>query len=162
MQQQEESLRWQIALGWVANLLVLTIQFVYMISYSLLTEADRYFRSLHLDPSVPGLKMLILVACVYALMPLIVFLLSGIRLRAVRWLPVAIAAFAFISNLLHHLSHSMFGGRPDFASHVPDLTGHAIGLWVLINSVRWARYRAPASATQAAHGVRVPAEVGSV
>jgi len=138
-QLEAESLRSQIAVGWITNLLVLTVMLAFMITTSLLTEVDTGFRSLRYDPGRAGMRMLTYIVALYALMPVYVALVGGLRSRAWRWLGVAAAAFGFVFLVLHHLAHWRAGQRPDFNSHVLDLTLHLVGIWVLVNSIRWAK-----------------------
>lgn len=138
MQSEEESLRGRIALGWVMQLLVVVIMLQFMIFASV--YMDDNFRSLRRDPGVLGLRTLTYIFALYALMPIYVHLVHGLRPRLFRWIAVAVAALAFVYFLLHHLSHVQFGERPDFTSHVFDLVLHGISLWVIFNSIRWARF----------------------
>jgi hypothetical protein len=137
MKTQEDSLRNQVALGWVLQLLVLAISVVFMIIDSVLMEDN--FRDLLVDPGRLGLKVLTYIFAVYALMPVYVNLVHGLRARFFRWVAVGVAAVGFIYFLMHHLSHWQAGQRPTFTSHVFDLILHLIGLWVIANSIRWAR-----------------------
>jgi steroid 5-alpha reductase family enzyme len=141
MHTEELSLRSQIALGWIAILLVGSMVFNFAIIQSLLTEVDKRFRTLRFDPGIEGMKILVFPVAFYALMPVYVFLVNDgrSRVRVFRWLAVSFAAVGFVFNLLHHLQHWYFGQKPDFSAHVPDLAIHVLGLWVLVNSVRWAR-----------------------
>ena len=129
----------QIALGWIACLLVLLGQITYMMLEGMLTEASQYFVSLHFDPGQSGLKMIIFMVPYYALMPVYVSIVSGLRSRLFRWLAVASASVALVFGILHHLSHWYGGQRPNFSSHVIDLTLHIIGSWVVFNSIKWAK-----------------------
>jgi hypothetical protein len=137
MQLQQESLRSQIALGWVMQLIVLTIMLQFMTVESILM--DNNFRSLRFDPGREGLKMIVYLIALYALMPVYVHLVHGMKPRVYKWIAVGLAVLGFLFFLLHHLAHWTYGQRPDFSSHVLDLVLHLIGLWVIVNSVRWAR-----------------------
>jgi len=135
---EEESLRGRIALGWVINLLLVIVGLLFNTIYSILM--DDSFRSLRVDPGLPGLKLLTYVIAFYALMPLYVHLVHGLGIRLFRWLSVAFASLAFVFFFLHHLSHWRIGQRPDLTSNVFDLTLHIVGLWVIVNSIKWARF----------------------
>jgi hypothetical protein len=139
---RDESLRTQIALGWITNLLIGCLMFTFMIMESAL--ADNAFRALRRDPGVEGLKFLVYMVPFYTLMPVYVYAVGGLRSRVFRWIAVVMAALGLFFFLLHHLSHWYFGTRPDLSSHVLDLSLHAIGIWVLVNSIRWARLPAAA------------------
>jgi hypothetical protein len=145
---RDESLRTQISLGWIINLLIGTLMFTFMTIESALADND--FRALRRDPGSEGLKVLVYLVPFYALMPVYVYLVGRFRTRVFRWIAVAMAALAFMFFLLHHLSHWYFGQRPDFSSHVLDLTIHAGGLWVLVNSIKWAKLPAAEHGTEEA------------
>jgi len=140
MQSPDESLRNQIALGWTMMLLVLAFVFEFMTIESILM--DNNFATLRLDPG-ESTKWLVYLVALYALMPVYVHLVHGMSTRLFRWGAVALASLGFLFFLLHHLSHWQFGQRPDLSSHVLDLVLHLIGLWVVVNSVRWARIPRP-------------------
>jgi len=135
---EEESLRGRIALGWVINLVLVTITLLFVTIESILM--DDSFRSLRIDPGLQGLASMTYIMAVYGLMPVYVHLVHGLRMRLFRWIAVAMAGLAFVYFLLHHLSHWRIGQRPDFTSHVLDLTLHVVAIWVLVNSVRWAKF----------------------
>jgi hypothetical protein len=137
MQSQEESLRNQIALGWVMMLLTVIIMFEFMIIGSILM--DNNFATIHMDPG-ESIKWMVYLIALYALMPVYVHVVHGMKSRLLRWGAVAVAGLGFFFFLLHHLSHWNIGQRPDFGSHVLDLVLHLISLWVIVNSVRWARF----------------------
>ncbi len=135
---EEESLRGRIALGWVINLVLVTITLLFVTINSILM--DDAFRSLRIDPGLQGLASMTYTMSFYALMPVYVHLVHGLRSRIFRWIAVAMAALGFVYFLLHHLSHLRIGQRPDFTSNVLDLTLHIVAIWVLVNSVKWAKF----------------------
>lgn len=136
MQSQEESLRHQIALGWVLKLLVEVIMLLFMTIASALQ--DNEFFALKVDPG-QSIRWMVYLIAVSALMPIYVHSVHGLRLRLFRWLAVAVAAVSFVFFLLHHLGHWRAGQRPDLSSHVLDLVMEAVSLWIVVQSVRWAR-----------------------
>ncbi|HKH43530.1 MAG TPA: hypothetical protein VKM72_02585 [Thermoanaerobaculia bacterium] len=137
MQHQEESLRNQIALGWTLNLLMIAIMLLFSTVESILM--DNGFATLRMDPG-ESIKWMVYLIALYALMPVYVYLIHGLRTRIGRWLAVGLAVVGFFYFLLHHLSHWQIGQRPDLSSHVLDLTFHAIAIWVIVTSIRWARF----------------------
>lgn len=141
MKSDEHDLRAQIAFGWVILLVIQSLMIGYMIMESIL--AFNNFSALEEDPGVKGLKSNVFIHAVYALMPIYVYLVHGLKSSAFRWVAVAVAGFGMFFFLLHHLSHWQFGQRPDFPSHVLDLMFHAVSLWVIVNSVKWARAEGP-------------------
>lgn len=139
MNVREESLRNQIAIGWIGMLLVVVLMLVSM------TIAGVYdndgFKALHQDPGTDGLQMLQFMLGSYALMPVVVSLLGMVPMRAVRWLAVVYAILIMFYFTLHHASHAVHGERPTTSSHMLDIAHHALALWVVINSIRWARIK---------------------
>lgn len=136
IQSGEEDLRHQIALGWVMNGVILAISFGFMIIESAMMNNN--FRSIRADPGA-SIKWLVYVVAVYPVMPMYIHLVHALRARVFRWLAVAVAALGFLFFLLHHLSHWFAGQRLDLSSHAFDVAIEVISLWVLYNSVRWAR-----------------------
>lgn len=137
---REESLRTQIALAAITALLTLCWMLVFMITESAL--ADNGFHALHGDPG--RVSSIIFIVPLYALIPVYVYLVGNLRPRVFRWILVALAGLAFVFWILHHLSHWQFGQRPTFGSHIVDLTLHVVGLWMLVNSIKWAKLPPPA------------------
>jgi hypothetical protein len=80
------------------------------------------------------------ILALYALMPVYVHLVHGLRVRLFRWIAVIPAVLGFSYLLLHHLSHWRVGQRPDFTSHVFDLVLHVVALWVIMNTIKWAKF----------------------
>jgi hypothetical protein len=140
MQSQDESLRNQIALGWVMNGVVLAFMFVFVVVES--SMMNNNFRAIRIDPGT-SIKWLVWVVAMYPLMPVYIHLVHDRKSRIYRWLAVAAAALGFIFFLLHHLSHWTLGQRPDLSSHALDLAIEIISLWVVVNSVKWARLPRP-------------------
>ena len=69
---EEESLRVRIALGWVINLLLVTIALLFGTIDSILM--DDAFRSLRVDPGRQGLVSMTHILALYALMPVYIYL----------------------------------------------------------------------------------------
>jgi len=137
MQSEEEGLRGQIALGWVMAAVVLAITLGFMIIESSLV--DNNFLALRLDPG-PSVKWLVLVFALQPLMGIYVHLVHGMRPRIFRWVAFGVAAVDFLFFLLHHLSHWVQGQRPDASSHVLDITLEIVLFWVVVSSLKWARF----------------------
>ena len=138
MQSREEGLRNQIALGWVMILLIIVVMLEFMIIGSSLQDPN--FMPLDKDPGRLGLRLLTYIFGLYALMPVYVHLVHGARTRIFRWLAVAVAVLGFLYFLLHHLAHWNYGQRPEGITHVFDIVLHLLSIWVIVNSVQWARY----------------------
>ena len=144
MQPEEESLRGRIALGWVLLLLLVTIMLEFMTMSSIL--ANDNFKLLRMDPGAQGLVMLVWVLGLFGVMPIYVHWVHGMRSRIPRWIAVVMGVLTFLYFLLHHLAHWAAGQRPDLTSHVFDLVFHLVALWVIVNSIRWAKFRRPDAA----------------
>lgn len=127
----------RIALGWITMLMLLMITLLTMIVLSALD--DDGFSSLRRDPGRAGLGMMSFVVALYAMMPMLTFTIDRLRATALRWVMVAFAGANFFFLMLHHLSHWYGGDRPTLSSHMIDIAIHVIGLWLIYNSVRWAR-----------------------
>lgn len=134
---RDEVLALQIALGWVLLLLIKTIGFSAAILFSIYAEND--FRELFLDPGPASARSLWYVFWLLSVMPIYVMVVSRSKIALARWVSVPIAAAFLVLGILHELSHWQYGDRPDFNSHIIDLMNHGAGLWVLVNSIRWAR-----------------------
>ena len=132
-------LRSQIALGWVLMLVVLTLTTALLIIQSSLD--DNNFHALKVDPGRKSLDFLVFVFAIYVLMPIYVHLVNRLRSSAWRWAAVVMAALILVFFLLHHTAHWVHGDRPTISSHVMDILHHAASIWVLVNSIRWARSR---------------------
>jgi hypothetical protein len=135
---QDESLRNQIALGWAMSMLVWTIIFAAKTVESILQDDN--FRTLRVDPGRQGLKGIVFVAAVYLLMPAYVHLVHGSKSRLYRWIGVVVAVVGFLFFFLPHMMHWVHGWRPDISSHVLDVVLDLLSFWVMVNSVRWARF----------------------
>lgn len=138
MQPEEESLRSRIALGWTLLLLLVVIMLEFMTISSILSDDN--FKLLRADPGTQGLIMLVYVLGLFALMPVYVHWVHSMRSRIPRWIAVVLAVLSFVYFLLHHLAHWAAGQRPDFTSHVFDLIFHLVMLWVIVLSIRWAKF----------------------
>lgn len=127
----------RIALGWLTILLLLQVTLAMLTVFSAFDNDG--FAVLRRDPGQIGLRQLSYLVAAYALMPILVYTIDSMRMTVLRWLMVAFAGMNFIYVLLHHLSHWQIGERPTFGSHVIDLAIDAVSLWLIYNSVRWAR-----------------------
>jgi hypothetical protein len=140
---QDENLRTQVAMGWVMNGVALAMSLAFLIIES--SMMNNNFRAIRIDPGT-NITWLVYVFAMYPLMALYVHLVHGRKSRIFRWLAVVAAVLGFIFFLLHHLSHWFAGQRLHPSSHALDVTVELISLWVIVNSVRWARFRRPVTA----------------
>lgn len=145
-QNRETSLPTQVAVGWTLILLVKTFSFSAGILFSIL--ANDSYEILSVDPGIRAARAFLYVFWLLSLMPVFVMLSTRTEARFPRWIGVALVSALLFLTALHHGSHWHNGDRPDFNSHVIDLMNYGVGLWVLFNSIRWAR--APAAASGSA------------
>ena len=133
----QEKLSFQITIGWIMLLLVLTVALVMMIIAGIV--ANDGFSVMRADPGKGGLMLLVYVFGFYALMPIAVALVQQTRSSAARWTLTVVSVLLFLFFFVHHLSHWVAGQRPSFNSHFLEIVHHTIALWVIYSSVRWAR-----------------------
>jgi hypothetical protein len=127
----------RIALGWITILILLLVMLAMMIVFSAFDNDG--FTMLRRDPGRVGLRQMSFLVAAYAVMPILAYAIDRLRFAALRWMMVAFAGANFFYLLLHHLSHWQGGERPTLGSHMIDLAIDAVGLWLIYNSVRWAR-----------------------
>lgn len=132
-----DNLRTQIAIGWVSLLLLMIIMLLFGVILSAFDNDQ--FSALRSDFGRDELRAMTYPVGMYALMPLLTFIIDACRFHALRWLMVASASINFLFMLMHHMSHWHAGQRPTFNSNFLDLTYHALGLYVLYCSIRWAK-----------------------
>jgi hypothetical protein len=136
-----QALYLQIAIGWVAMLVVLTLTIGIMISESI--YQDNNFKAMKEDPGPQMLRVLFFLFWIYTLMPIVVCVAENSTRRFWRWAAVVVAGLFFFFFFLHHMGHWYWGDRPSFATHVPDLMHHGLAAWVFLTSLKWARQPAP-------------------
>jgi hypothetical protein len=139
MKVQENFLRTNISIGWIAMLAVVLIMLVNMIYVSIF--ADDGFKALHRDPSPRGMNSLQIILASYAMMPVIVAIIGSMSKRAFRWIPAVYAILILLYFVLHHVGHTYVGERPSFSSHILDLVHHILAIWVIVNSIKWAKFK---------------------
>ena len=135
--QRDDFLALQVAMGWILLLLIKTVGFSAAILFSI--YAENGFRELFSDPGPTSARSLWYVFWLISAMPIYIMVATRSRQVWLRWISVPIAAAFLLIGILHELSHWQYGDRPDFNSHVIDLMNHGAALWILVNSIRWAR-----------------------
>lgn len=127
----------RIALGWITVLVLLLVLLTTMIVFSAFDNDG--FTMLRKDPGRVGLRQMTFLVALYAIMPILVYAFDRVRFAGLRWMMVAFAGANFFYLLLHHLSHWQGGERPTLGSHMIDIAINIVGVWLIYNSVRWAR-----------------------
>lgn len=85
---------------------------------------------------MPGVKFILAVMTVYALLPVLV------RTLAAHWFRYVVVGLTVLMSLFvgaHEVSHLTAGDKPFGLLHLLDLTHHILGIWVTVAAVLWAR-----------------------
>jgi hypothetical protein len=133
----EENLPIQIAMGWVMLLLILSISLIVLVVQG--TIANDSFAVIRQDPGPMGLKLIVFLFAIYAVMPVFVYIANKADVKFLRWVIAVMGIIFLLFFVLHHISHWQYGDRPDLNSHALEMAHHIIGLWVIYLSVKWAR-----------------------
>lgn len=133
MHKEDAALRGRIAQGWLAMFLCLQG----MIFMALVRDAvHNDFSRWALDPGNIGLHILSTLMVIYIAMPMLV---RGAQSRWFRWLAMGMAAFVGLFMLAHQVAHTLNNTRPFDVVQVFDFAHHAMALWVVSLTLRWAR-----------------------
>ena len=143
-----ENLATQVAIGWGLMLVTFALMLTVMVMDNIFANND--FHALRRDPGPGFMPLLLYIFGVYAMMPIYVFIVARSRLKIFRWIALAIAVWFFLFFFMHHLSHWQHGDRPTIASHVIDSMLDVYGVWVIVNSIRWALVQEPETQTATA------------
>jgi hypothetical protein len=128
----------QIVHAWIGMFIVFASMLLMQVLQLLI---DDNVEMLYLDPGISGMKVLISIEAFYAMMMVLTHLVHPVaKLRPLRWLLMVAGLLTWMYFITHHAGHYTQNERPDFFSNVLDLTHHVLGLWLVITSVRWARY----------------------
>lgn len=129
----QETLRRHITIGWISALQLVVIMFLVSLVRAAIAND---FKRFGVDPGDRGLNIMIVIFAVYALIPVLVRMFDG---RVFRWTTVGVAVFFWLMFIAHQLSHLLVDKTPLSIYHVLDFSHHAVLLWVIVCSVRWAR-----------------------
>jgi hypothetical protein len=130
---QYSNLRSRIAIAWAAMFFTFVTLFVFtLVQDAIVNDFTRWAA----DPGPVAFRRVTVLAVVYIVMPVLV---SQLEARWFRWLAVAVAAFIGLFVLAHQVGHALTQSRPFDLLHVFDFLHHALALWVVVLSVRWAR-----------------------
>ena len=140
MLDQQEKYRQSIIVGWIMLLQIVLVMFI----ISLLRGAIKNdFSGFAKDPGELGTNIMIIVFAIYAIIPVMVRICSAIFIR---WFTFGISIFFLLFFIAHQLTHMIVDNMPLNIYHVLDFTHHAIILWVIVCSYKWAKTRDLASA----------------
>ena len=128
-----DELRSRIAQGWTALLFcVLSGFLVDLIKSAVHNDFSKWAN----DPGPVGLGLVSVVIGIYIVMPMLV---RSVQAPWFRWLLVAVTAFFGLFFVAHQVAHALTGTRPFDVVHLFDFAHHALVLWVLVLTSRWAR-----------------------
>lgn len=127
----------QVVIGWVAFLLVTVASLVCAIVFSAYDSNN--FAALFDDPGPAELRGIRYVVFFIVLIPIYVSVFAQTTIRPLRWLPIVLAACVLFWGGMHHLSHVVHGDMPTLGSNMIKFAQHAVMLWILWNSLCWAR-----------------------
>jgi hypothetical protein len=147
MKSQDDNLCHQLALGWSLQFLIKVATLLLIILRGILLEND--FAHVKGDPGKSGFLFILYQYWFFAIIPILIYAVRGYRSRIARWSLVGVAILVLVLSVLHHLSHTMAGIRPNLHSHVMDLVIEMNLIWILVISVKWARMPAGEPAPQA-------------
>lgn len=129
----QETLRRRITVGWISALQLVVIMFVVSLVRAAIAND---FKPFALDPGNRGLDMMIVIFAIYAVIPVLVRVFDGLLFR---WAMVGASVFFFLMFIAHQLTHMVVDKMPLSIYDVLEFSNHAVMLWVIVCSVRWAR-----------------------
>ncbi|RQP22645.1 hypothetical protein [Piscinibacter terrae] len=131
--QVQDELRRSITVGWINALQLVVIMFLVSVVRAAIAND---FKPFGRDPGNLGLDIMIVIFAIYALIPVAVRMFDGLIFR---WTMVGAAVFFFLMFIAHQLTHMVVDKMPLNIYHVLDFSHHAVLLWLIVCSVRWAR-----------------------
>ena len=132
---KSEYFRGIVAQGWTAMFLVFLANIV-MDLVRITVQGSTVAWAEHLG--MTGVKFILVVMAVYALMPLLVRTISKSWFRHAT---VALTIFMSLFVGAHEVTHLTAGDKPFGLLHTLDLLHHVLGLWVVAAAVMWVRQR---------------------
>lgn len=133
MSEKERYYQISIMFGWLVLLHVVVIMFLISL---LLGAVENDFSEFNTHPGEEGVNIMIVVFMSYAVMPLLVRLLTNIICR---WIFFAFSILAFLLFLSHHLTHVFVDRDPMTIFNILDFTHHAVSIFLMVLTFFWAR-----------------------
>lgn len=130
--QPYDELRSRIAQGWNAMLLSFLCIFLSDLVKSAITNDFAKWAN---DPGPIGLKIVCVVLTVYIMMPMMI---RNVRAPWFRWVATGQATLIGFFVLAHQVAHAVSHTRPFDITHIFDFAHHALAIWVVILTARWA------------------------
>lgn len=140
----DDTLPARIAQGWLA----MTASLAAMFLMALVRDAvGNDFSRWAGDPGPIGLRVVSVLLALYVAMPMLV---RHVDARWFRWLAAGLAGFCGLFILAHQVAHALTASRPFDVIHAFDFLHHALALWVIVLTTRWAQQEEPDDAPAAA------------
>ena len=128
-----ERMRSIVAQGWLAMFMVFLANIVMDLVRILITGTQAQWAE-HMG--MQGVKFILVVMAVYAVMPVLIRTLSA---RWFRGTVIGITALMSLFVGAHEVSHLMASDKPFGPLHALDITHHLLGIWVLVAAIAWFR-----------------------
>lgn len=141
---RHDSLPARIAQGWTCMLAAYALLFLMALVRDAVANDFSRWAS---DPGPIGVRASSILLTLYVVMPMLV---RHVDARWFRWLATGLAGFCGLAILAHQLGHALTDSRPFDVLQVFDFTHHALALWVVVLTARWARQAAAQPALTAA------------
>ena len=122
-----------VAKGWTMMFIVFLAMFVSDLTHSAVAGN---FAKWSTDPGDFGLKVLLVIMCIYAAMPMLVMSVSPKWFRAT---VAGVTGFFTLFFLAHELTHLANGDKPFGILHALDICHHVLGIWVTSAAVVWTK-----------------------
>lgn len=122
-----------IAISWIVLLQIVLVMFIISI---LRGAVANDFSGFAKDPGEMGTNIMIVVFTIYALLPVLVFLLTHVIFR---WFYFALAIFFLLFFIAHQVTHMIVDNMPLNLYHLLDFAHHGVMILVIILSLKWAR-----------------------
>lgn len=133
MLSKQEQYRQSVIVGWIMLLQIVLVMFI----ISILRGAIKNdFSGFAKDPGELGTNIMIIVFAIYAVIPVLVRAIGAVFMR---WFTFGISIFFMLFFIAHQLTHMIVDNMPLNIYHVLDFVHHAIILWVIICSYKWAK-----------------------
>jgi surface polysaccharide O-acyltransferase-like enzyme len=128
-----DDLKNRIALGWIAMLFCVVGGFMMDLIKSAVSNDFSKWSS---DPGPVGMQIVSTVIVIYIVMPLLV---RSVTAGWFRWTLVGLTVFFALFFVAHQVAHALSGTRPFDIVHAFDFAHHAVAIWQIVLTARWAR-----------------------
>ncbi|MDH5325119.1 MAG: hypothetical protein OEZ68_12575 [Gammaproteobacteria bacterium] len=156
MSQKEKSDKYSAILvqGWMAMFTIYIANLVMdMVRCNVMDQCSTW--ASHIGPG--GLVVITIVMFIYAVMPLLIKLISSLWFR---YVAVGITAFITLFYVAHELTHLVAGDKPFGIAHTLDITHHIVGVGMIVVATLWAK-SAKKEEQPMQSGVSVPLQASS-